>query len=40
MWHDHSFSQRNDTTERAVGVVVGGDMEGRWGWTEFQKGGG
>ena len=27
MWRDHAFSQRNKTTERAVGVSVGGDME-------------
>ena len=24
MWHDHSFSQRNRTTERTVGVAVRG----------------
>ena len=29
MWHDHSFSQRNKTTERAVGLGVGADREGR-----------
>ena len=27
MWHDHPFSQRNRTTERSVGVRVGGDRE-------------
>ena len=31
MWHDHPFSQRNGTTERRVGVGVGGDIEvGGW----------
>ena len=25
MWHDHSFSQGNKTTERAVGLGVGGN---------------
>ena len=25
MWRNHSFSQRNKTIERAVGVGVGGD---------------
>ena len=25
MWCDHPFSQRNNTTERAVGVGFGGD---------------
>ena len=30
MWHDHSFSQRrNKATERAVGVELGGDKDGR-----------
>ena len=29
MWHNHPFSQRNKTTERAVGVGVGGNMEER-----------
>ena len=28
MWHDHPFGQRKKTTERAVGVRVGGDREG------------
>ena len=27
MWRDHPFSQRNKTTERAVGVGVGGNKE-------------
>ena len=27
MWHDHPFSQRNMTTERAVVVGFGGDKE-------------
>ena len=27
MWRDHPFRQRNRTTERAVGVGVGGDRE-------------
>ena len=41
MWRDHPFSQRNKTTERAVGVGVGGDKEegGGGGWTKFEKGG-
>ena len=34
MCWDHPFSQRNKTTERAVGVGVGGDREG---WTKFVK---
>ena len=29
MWHDHSFSQRNRTAERAVELGVGGDREER-----------
>ena len=29
MWHNHPFSQRNKTTERAVGVGVGGNMDER-----------
>ena len=36
MWCDHPFSQKNKTTERAVGVAVGDDREG--GWTKFEKG--
>ena len=27
MWRDHPFSQRNRTTERTVGVEVGGGRE-------------
>ena len=27
MWRDHPFRQRNKTSERAVGVRVGGDRE-------------
>ena len=27
MWHDHPFSQRNKTTERAVGEGLGEDRE-------------
>ena len=29
MWHNHPFSQRNKTTERTLGVGVGGHRE--WG---------
>ena len=29
MWRNHSFSQRNRTTERTVGVEVRGDREVR-----------
>ena len=39
MWPDHLFSQRNKTAERAVGLGVGGDREGREGWTNFEEGG-
>ena len=28
MWGNQPFSQRNKTTERAVGLEVGGDREG------------
>ena len=38
MWHDHPFSQRNKTTERAMGVGVGDDRE-RGGLDKFEKGG-
>ena len=31
MWGDHPFSQRNMTTERTMGVGVGGDREVRGG---------
>ena len=27
MWRDHPFSQRNKTTERTVGMEVGGDRD-------------
>ena len=42
MWHDPPFSQRNKTTERAVGwgleaIGKGGGREGSW--TKFEKGG-
>ena len=41
MWRDHPFSQRNRTTERTVGMEVGGDRDvGRGGWTTFEKGDG
>ena len=36
MWHDHPLSERNKTTEREMGVVVGGGRERR-GWTKFEK---
>ena len=39
MWRDHPFSQRNMTTERAMG---GWELEvtGKWGrvWTKFERG--
>ena len=42
MWQsDHPFNQSNKTTERAVGVGVGGDREE--GWTlqiNLKRGGG
>ena len=31
MRHNHSFSQRNNATEKAMGVGVGGDREERGG---------
>ena len=31
IWHNHPFSQRNNTTERAVWFGVGGDREGEAG---------
>ena len=41
MWHDHPFSERNKTTEREMGVVVGDGRErgggGGGGWTKFEK---
>ena len=36
MWCNHLFSHRNKTTERVVGLWVGGNREGR-GWTKFEK---
>ena len=39
MRHNHSFSHRSKATEKAVGVGVGDDIEGR-GWTKFEKDGG
>ena len=33
---NHPFSQRNKTTEGAVGVAVGGNRE-RGCWTQFEK---
>ena len=38
MWCYHPFSQRNKTTERTVGVGVGGNRERGGGWTKFQRG--
>ena len=38
LWTDYTFSQRDKTTERTVGVEVGGDRGWRGGgWTEFEK---
>ena len=37
MWHDHPFSQRNRTTERAVGVAIGDNRKDEMGWTVFEK---
>ena len=34
MRHIHSFSQRNNATEKAMGVGVGGDREGGGGGVE------
>ena len=31
MWHDHPFSQRSKTTEKAVGVGLGVDRKEGWG---------
>ena len=49
MSRDHPFSQRNRTTERTMGVEVGGDREvggggggqnlKKGGWTKFENGG-
>ena len=38
MWCDHPFSQKNKTTERAVGVAVGDDREGGGGGQNLKKG--
>ena len=38
IWHNHPFSQRNKTKERAVGVGDGDNREGWRGWTKFEKG--
>ena len=40
MWRDYPFSQINKTTERAVGVGVGGDRERGWGGGQKLKRGG
>ena len=32
MWYDHPFSQKYKTTERAVGMGVGGDRDGMGGF--------
>ena len=38
MWRDHPIQPKEQTTERAVGVVVGADREVEgWGWTKFEK---
>ena len=37
-WHNHPFSQRNKTTERAVGLGVGGNKERGVGYI-LKKGG-
>ena len=36
MWHNHPFSQRNKTTERAVGLGVW-MRQGKGIWTKFEK---
>ena len=38
MWREHPFSQRNTTTERAVGVGDVGNREE--GWRKFENIGG
>ena len=38
MWYNHPFSQRNKTTEWAIGMGAGGDREG-WGGQSLKKGG-
>ena len=42
MWHDHPLSQGNMTTERTMGLGVGGDnkMEGGGGGGGRRGGGG
>ena len=44
MWHDHTFSQRNEATKRALegeGNEVGKNFENRvGGWKKFEKRGG
>ena len=38
MWRDHPIQPKEQTTERAVGVVVAADREVEgWGWTKFEK---
>ena len=39
MWHDHPLSQGNMTTERTMGLGVGGDnkMEGGGGGQNLKK---
>ena len=42
MWCNHSFSQRSNITERAMGrwgLQVAGKWGGGGGWTKFGKGG-
>ena len=38
MWCDQTFSQRNRTTERTVGVEVRGDRGVGGGGTKLEKG--
>ena len=40
MWHNHPISQRNKTTERAVGVRDEGNREGGFGQNLKKRGGG
>ena len=37
MWHDHPFNQRNMTSERAVGLGVGGDPDMGARGPKFEK---
>ena len=39
MWHNHPFGQRNKTTERAVGVAVGGNTPPQVGQNLEKMGG-